>query len=33
MIVPDHIAYMIIDQKMYDIPGYEEALQTEVTSN
>ncbi|SDH79655.1 tricarballylate dehydrogenase [Planococcus glaciei] len=26
---PGHIAYMISDQKMYDIPNYEEALQTE----
>ena len=26
---PDHIAYMITDQKLYDIPNYEEALQTE----
>lgn len=25
-----HIAYMISDQKMYDVPGHEEALQTEV---
>ena len=26
---PGHIAYMITDQKLYDIPNYEEALQTE----
>ncbi|MFJ8235148.1 FAD-binding protein [Ureibacillus sp. NPDC094379] len=26
---PNHIAYMITDQKMFDIPNYEEALQTE----
>jgi len=26
----DHIAYMITDQKMYDIPNYEEALQTDI---
>lgn len=26
---PDHIAYMITDQKLYDIPNYEEALQTD----
>lgn len=26
---PNHIAYMITDQKMYKIPNYEEALQTE----
>ena len=26
---PNHIAYMITDQKLYDIPDYEEALQTE----
>ncbi|MCM3388941.1 FAD-binding protein [Ureibacillus chungkukjangi] len=26
---PNHIAYMIADQKMYDIPNYTEALQTE----
>ncbi|TSI08992.1 FAD-binding protein [Lysinibacillus sp. BW-2-10] len=25
----DHVAYMITDQKMFDIPNYEEALQTE----
>lgn len=24
--LPDHIAYMISDQKMYDIPNYEQAL-------
>lgn len=27
--LPNHIAYMITDQKLYDIPNYEEALQTE----
>lgn len=27
---PNHIAYMISDQQIYHIPGYEEALQTEV---
>ena len=26
----DHIAYMITDQKMYNIPNYEEALQTDI---
>lgn len=26
----NHIAYMITDQKMYDIPSYEEALQTDM---
>lgn len=26
----DHVAYMITDQKMYDIPNYEEALQTDI---
>ena len=25
----DHIAYMISDQKMYDIPNYEQALETD----
>lgn len=32
----NHVAYMIADQKMYDIPNYEEALQTEqppITAN
>lgn len=28
----DHIAYMITDQKMYDIPNYEEALQTDIAA-
>jgi len=27
--LPDHIAYMISDQKMYDIPNYEQALETD----
>lgn len=27
--LPNHMAYMITDQKLYDIPNYEEALQTE----
>lgn len=27
--LPDHIAYMITDQKMYDIPNYEQALETD----
>ena len=27
--LPNHTAYMITDQKLYDIPNYEEALQTE----
>jgi tricarballylate dehydrogenase len=27
--LPGHIAYMITDQKMFDIPKYEEALQTD----
>lgn len=27
---PNHIAYMITDQKMYTIPNYEEALQTDI---
>lgn len=26
----DHIAYMITDQKIYDIPNYDEALQTDI---
>lgn len=26
---PDHIAYMIIDQKLYDIPNYERTLETD----
>lgn len=33
---PNHIAYMITDQKLYDIPNYEDALQTEqppITAN
>ena len=30
MIVQIILAYMISDQQIYDIPGYEEALQTEV---
>ena len=29
----DHVAYMITDQKMYDIPNYEEALQTDIPAN
>ncbi|MER2107037.1 MAG: FAD-binding protein [Solibacillus sp.] len=28
----DHIAYMITDQKIYDIPNYEEALQTDIAA-
>ena len=27
--LPDHIAYMIADKKMYDIPNYERAIETE----
>ncbi|WP_227937763.1 FAD-binding protein [Alkalihalobacillus deserti] len=27
--LPDHIAYMISDQKMFDIPNYEQALETD----
>ncbi|WP_461610818.1 FAD-binding protein [Cytobacillus kochii] len=27
--LPDHIAYMISDQKMYDIPNYEQAIETD----
>lgn len=27
--LPDHVAYMITDQKIYDIPNYEQALETD----
>lgn len=27
--LPDHIAYMISDQKMYEIPNYEQAIETD----
>lgn len=27
--LPDHVAYMITDQKMYDIPNYEQGLETD----
>jgi len=30
--LPDHVAYMISDQKMYDIPNYERALETDKPS-